>query len=233
MSRVAIMQPYLFPYPGYYQLAAHVDTFVFLDDVNYIKGGYINRNSYRGRDGEAVRFTLPVSSVSSFRPINEHLFANDDRHADKLLKGLAQAYGSAAFAPEIMPLVEGVIRQTDRNVARLAARSVTACLDYLGVARPFRFASEIAPPGALRGQDRVIDLCHRLGATEYINSIGGVDLYSRDAFAAAGLQLRFLRMDAARLVHDGRNHAPFSIIDAMMHCPRDVLLDLLSRYELV
>lgn len=56
---IAVMQPYIFPYLGYYQLVNISDTFILYDDVNFIKGGYINRNNILV-DRAAQRFTLPV-----------------------------------------------------------------------------------------------------------------------------------------------------------------------------
>ena len=67
---VAIMQPYLFPYIGYWQLIHAVDTFVIFDDVNYIKKGYINRNNILV-NGQKQTFTLELMSASQNKLIND------------------------------------------------------------------------------------------------------------------------------------------------------------------
>src|SRR5690606_23642520 len=76
--KLGIMQPYFFPYLGYYQLARSVDHFVFLDDVSFRRGGFINRNRIM-LDGQPFLFSLPVKDASSFRVINQHCFTGDTR----------------------------------------------------------------------------------------------------------------------------------------------------------
>lgn len=66
--KMAIMQPYLFPYIGYWQLISAVDKFVLLDDVNFIKRGYINRNSIL-INGKAHMFSIPIRKASQNRLI--------------------------------------------------------------------------------------------------------------------------------------------------------------------
>src|SRR5690554_1040537 len=95
VMKLAVMQPYLFPYLGYFQLIHAVDLFVIYDDVAFIKQGYINRNSILSR-GQPLRFTLPVPGASSNRKICELHYAED---AGKLLKTVAQSY---ARAPHVL-----------------------------------------------------------------------------------------------------------------------------------
>ena len=84
---LAIMQPYLFPYIGYWQLINAVDTFVIYDDVNYINKGYINRNSILV-DGKAQQFTLELINASQNKLINEIEVGNNSK---KLLKTIEMA----------------------------------------------------------------------------------------------------------------------------------------------
>ena len=70
--KLAIMQPYLFPYIGYYQLINSVDKFIIYDDVNFIKQGWLNRNSILV-NGKRNLFTVPLENQSSFTKINETL----------------------------------------------------------------------------------------------------------------------------------------------------------------
>ncbi|HCR3455045.1 TPA: WbqC family protein, partial [Proteus mirabilis] len=96
---LAVMQPYLFPYIGYYQLAYHSDMFIFYDDVNYIKGGYINRNNILTKNGPQL-FTLPVKKASSFKKINELFYQEDTR---KILTSISQAYSKAPYFTSVFP----------------------------------------------------------------------------------------------------------------------------------
>lgn len=228
--KVAIMQPYLFPYIGYYQLVFQADCFVFLDDVNFIKGGYIARNRIRGINSEPVDFFVGVERQSQNRLICDHTFVTDCR---KATASIAFNYIKAKNFNRIMPLVNEVLRSEERNVAKLTANSIRIVLQYLGREQRFIFSSEVGNPDSLRGQDRIVDLCKRLGASEYTNSIGGVSLYQHEVFAREGIRLGFIKMLASDLEFEGRGYSGFSIIDVLMHCPDDAIFKMLKAYKIV
>ena len=225
---IAVTQPYFFPYLGYYQLVHHVDTFVFLDDVNFIKKGFIHRNSIR-LNKRPHQFTLSVSHQSQNRHINEHLFMED---VNSIINIIGSAYSKAPNFSRVMPLVNEILGQTDRNVAKLAARSISSVFDYLAIPRNFLFSSEISKNNALKAQDRIIEVCRVLGAQRYTNPIGGMELYSREAFRAVGIHLEFIRM--GNVTYEAPNY-PFipglSIIDALMICSTDEVRALFENYD--
>ena len=80
--KLAIMQPYLFPYIGYWQLISAVDKFIIFDDVNYINKGYINRNNILVNN-KSYQFTLDLIGASQNKLINEILIG---KNSDKILK---------------------------------------------------------------------------------------------------------------------------------------------------
>lgn len=222
------MQPYFFPYLGYYQLAQAADDFVFLDDASFIKQGYINRNTVL-LNGTAHRFTLPVRDVSSFRAIHEHQYTGDWQ---PLLGLLASAYRRAPRRHEVLPLIEALLRDGDDNVARKNAASIRLVFDYLGLPSRWHWASD-TPHTGLRGQDRVLQLCRAHGAERYVNSPGGRALYSAADFEAAGIQLRFVNSQAASYHQGVDAFVPhLSMIDLLMHCDRPQIVALLGRYTL-
>lgn len=224
------MQPYLFPYIGYYQLVFQADCFVFLDDVNFIKGGYIARNRIRGINSEPVGFFVGVEKQSQNRSICDHTFVVDCR---KATASIAFSYTKAKNFKRVMPMVNKVLCSEERNVAKLTAKSIKTVLEYLGKEQRFIFSSEVGNPNSLRGQDRIVDLCKRLGATEYTNPTGGSNLYHHEAFAREGIRLGFIKMLASDLEFEGRDYSGFSIIDVLMHCPDDTISEMLRAYEIV
>lgn len=226
---VAIMQPYLFPYIGYYQLVNHVDCFIFFDDVNFIKGGYIAKNCIRGVGSAPVRFILGVEKQSQNRLINDHKFVADCRKAKA---SIVFCYENMMNFHRVMPLIHDVISSEDRSVSRLASKSIKAVFEYLGLEKKFLFSSEIGNPLLLRGQDRIIDLCKRLGASHYTNAIGGTNLYQRDVFEKEGIGLGFIKTISSALEFDGKNYNNFSIIDSLMCCPKDIVIKMLGAYEI-
>jgi hypothetical protein len=226
---VAVMQPYFFPYLGTYQLAQAVDAFVFFDDVAFIKKGYIHRNALLGPGGPQP-FTLPVRDVSQNRTIAEHSYAGDWR---PFLATLQQLYRRAPMFDAVYPLVESVALDPDENVARKNALSFTRVFAYLGLARDWAFASRHALPPGLRAQARILALCEREGAGTYVNAAGGRALYQPEAFAAAGVALRFISNEAPPYPQGRDSFTPnLSMIDLLMHCPPEAVRRQLEQHRL-
>lgn len=229
-QHIAIMQPYLFPYLGYYQLVNKVKTFIFLDDVNFIKRGHINRNFIR-LNNKPYRFTIPIMYVSQNRPINKHYFLDDQK---KMIDFISSCYKNAPNFCQVMPIITDILTQTDRNVAKLAARSIEEVFNYLGLNRHFLFSSEIPKNNELRSQDRIIEICKILGAQRYTNAIGGINLYNRQEFRLTGIELEFIRMRNVTYQVPSYPFIPnLSIIDVLMICPVDEIVFLLNEYEIL
>jgi hypothetical protein len=224
------MQPYLFPYLGYYQLAASVDRWVFADDYMFIKKGYIHRN-YILFNGNVYRFIIPIKDKSQSRMINEH-------HAippfNKILRTIAQAYEKAPCFSRVFPMVASVLDGRETSIARMAGASLHAVFDYLGISIQVSWSSAIRGHQHLKGQDRTLAICKILGATEFVNPIGGSELYDEAAFATRGIRLRFHRM---RPVSYRQGYFPFvpnlSMIDVLMHNDPDRVKSLLHECDQV
>ncbi|WP_342164758.1 WbqC family protein [Methylobacterium sp. SD21] len=230
--RVAIMQPYLFPYIGYFQLIASVDRFVIYDAVKYTKKGWINRNRFL-RDGEAVTFTLPLARGADELDIAERQVAGDFA-PDKLCAQIAGAYRRAPSFAETMPLVEAVLRHRAENLFLHLREGLTRTCAHLGIATPILTASEIEGRTDLRKQDRVLGLCERLGATTYVNPIGGTALYDPQEFEARGMELRFLKARPLAYPQFGAEFVPWlSIIDVLMFNGREGTRAMLGECDLL
>src|ERR1051325_10810193 len=114
--RIAIMQPYLFPYIGYFQLINAADKFVILDDVNYINCGWINRNRIL-INGIDKLFTLPLKDASQNKSINAIEILADNPLKDKLLKTLELSYKKAPYFQVVFPLIQKIILNEERNLS--------------------------------------------------------------------------------------------------------------------
>jgi hypothetical protein len=225
--KLAIMQPYFFPYIGYFQLAAAVDRFVFLDDVDYIKGGWINRN--RLRISGAVRYiTIPVTGVGPGRKINQVQVEAGDRWRRKLLQGIIESYSCAPHFQATFALLEEALSPGESCVGAIARNSVTAVARYLGLGAQFIASSSVYGNRELPGSRRVLDICRQEGATEYHNLPGGRALYSPDEFRARGIDLRFVEPVSAPYPqgHPGFD-AGLSILDVLMFNDADEVRRLL------
>jgi hypothetical protein len=227
--RVAVMQPYFFPYLGTFQLAQAVDAFVFFDDVAFIKKGYIHRNALLGPEGPQA-FTIPVKEVSQNRTIVEHVYAGEWK---AFLATLRQLHGRAPMFDAVYPLVESVALDPDENVARKNALGFMRVFEYLGVQREWSFSSRHALPSELRAQQRILALCELEGATVYVNAAGGRALYEPDAFEAAGIELRFLASEPQPYPQGREAFVPnLSMIDLLMHCEPAAVRERLQQFRL-
>ena len=229
---VAIMQPYFLPYVGYWQLMAAVDRFVVYDNIQFTKKGWINRNRFL-RNGAAAVFTLPVKQGPHTSSVADRSIADDFEPA-ALLNPLAAAYRTAPFFDAVFPVIQQVVTAAPRNLFAYLHHSLTVVAQYLGIPTPIVVSSTVDADHGLAAEQRVLALCGALGATRYLNSIGGRDLYSARAFAERGIELKFLR---PRLLPYQQYDHPFvaglSIVDVMMFNSSDAVREMLGAYDLL
>ena len=226
----AIMQPYFFPYIGYYQLVYAVENFVFLDDVNFIKKGYINRNVIL-LQGQRHEFSVPVAKISQNRHINDHHYTGD---FTQFLSLIEQAYKKAPFFADIFPIVQSVALDSAQNVARKNANSIASVFSYLGIKRDFIFSSDVGLDAEYKGQDRILALCQTLGINRYRNAIGGQALYDTRRFAEKSIDLKFIETKTRPYQQASAAFMPhLSMIDILMHCDKIAASHLPTEYSLV
>ncbi len=227
----AIMQPYFFPYIGYFQLMHAADVFIFHDDAQYIKGGWVNRNRILV-DNHINWLTLPIKSDSNFLPINQRHFLNEPSIIDKTKRRLVAAYAKTPAFTDSSATIFDLLAFADSNVAAFNCHALVTIATKLRLRCEFARSSTLAGLGALKGQDKVIALCKKFEADHYINPIGGVDLYDPVAFSDAGITLSFLQTAAPPTPTDaGPQH--LSAIDGLMNRHFDGYADLLPRYTLL
>ena len=231
MKKVGIMQPYIFPYLGYFQVLNAVDEYVIYDDVQFIKGGWINRNNILV-NGQKILFTLGLEGASPNKLINEIKVGDSD--LQKLPKTLAQAYARAPQKAPVLDLVTRICNYGDHNLARFIGNSLHEIAAYLEIPTKLVYSSSLKKDTSLKGQDKVLAICKELGAEMYINSIGGQELYDRAAFSAQGVELKFLKSDLIEYPQLGGAFMPgLSIIDVMMFNSPAQTRQLLEAYELI
>lgn len=231
--KVAIMQPYFFPYIGYFQLINSVDLFIVYDNIKYTKKGWINRNRML-QNGKDVMFSLPLKSDSDYLDVCERELAADfDRN--KLLRQFKGAYRSAPYFPQTLALVEQVVRYEEVNLFRFLRHSIAKICAHLGITTVIRTSSEIPIDRHLKNQDKVLALCGAVGATTYVNAIGGMELYSTEAFQEKNIDLKFIRSTSFEYQQFDNAFVPWlSIIDAMMfNSPEFIHKTIHNSYEFV
>lgn len=231
--KVGIMQPYFLPYIGYWQLLNAVDQYVIYDDVNFIKGGWINRNRILVR-GKPQYINVQMEGASSFKKINEVRVGRDIKWRRNMLKTIEMAYHKAPFYPSISPLIGDIVLYETDNLADFLTHSIKKICGYLHIDTNLLVSSQIEQSCNLHGQERVLDICRRLGATEYYNAIGGQTLYSKEEFSEAGIKLRFLSTEFAEYDQFEKLFVPgLSVLDIMMFNSVHAISRFLSLFTLV
>lgn len=231
--KLVIMQPYLFPYLGYWQMVANADVFVVYDDVNYINRGWINRNNILV-NGQAWMFTMPLNKASQNKLINEIELNDDPKAKEKILRTIQTSYKKAPFYGEVYPLIEKVFFNPQKNLALFLKDQFETVFGFLDIRTKVFLSSDVKKDNALKGQDKILEICRKLGCDTYINAIGGQKLYSYDAFEKQNMRLRFIRMKAVEYPQFGKPFVPcLSFIDVMMFNDKARIKDLLRQYELL
>ena len=186
------MQPYFFPYIGYWQLMALTDVYVIYDDVSFIKGGWINRNRILGPSGPTY-INVPCKNAGSGIRICDVGADISPRYLRKAENKLTFAYRRAPYFDEVYPFIFDVISFKSDSLADYLANSIEKTASLLGIGTVFIRTSKTQMAPELRGQARVIEICRQLGAASYLNAIGGVKLYNCAEFEKAGLTLKFVK----------------------------------------
>ena len=234
MKTIAIMQPYFLPYLGYWQLlAAAVEQFVVYDNIEFSKRGWFHRNRLL-MNNESRMFSLPLQKDSDYKHVVERqLAANTRQINEKTLRQIQNAYRRAPFFNETFPIIEDCFCFQSNNLFDFIFNSIRQIKAYLGITTELVISSQVEADHQLTGQSKVLDICKALNATSYINPAGGRDLYSKDAFNQAGLELHFIQMDGIEYKQFGADFVPsLSILDVMMFNPTSVIQDYLEAFSL-
>ena len=229
--KLAIMQPYLFPYIGYFQLIQAADKFVVYDNIEFSKKGWINRNRILV-NGKDEFITLPLKKGSDFLNINERKLADTfttDRI--KLLRKISEVYRKAPEFKTVYPLIESVINNKEENLFYFIFLSIQAVCKYLDIATEFVISSAVPLDHQLKAQDKVIAICKTLNASQYINPIGGLDLYSKETFKQNNIELNFIKTNVVEYKQFSDEFVPaLSIIDVLMFNPKEKVQQFIQSY---
>lgn len=232
--KLAIMQPYFFPYIGYFQMIKAVDKFVFYDDVNYIKRGWINRNRILS-NGKELLFTLPLKEASQNKLIKDIETDITEKWRSKFSKTLNISYSKAPYYNEVFKLIESCLDYDNGNVATIAMNSVIQVSKYLNLSAKFEVSSEkYADTKGLERASRLLEICKRNLATTYINALGGSDLYDKKVFNKELVELLFIKPKEIIYKQFNNEFLPWlSIIDVMMFNSPEEVNRMLDRSELL
>jgi WbqC-like protein family protein len=227
---LGVMQPYFMPYIGYFQLMKAVDKYVVYDDVNYIKGGWVNRN-YVLINGEKEMFTVTLQKASQNKLFNEIMIGDN---FNKLMKTLQINYSKAINFDQTMTLMERIISFSDKRLAIFIANSFREIVSYLSIDTEILMSSDIPKDNSLRGKDKIMQICEILDADTYYNAIGGQNLYDKEEFREHGVALNFVSTISTPYIqlHTKEFVPHLSMIDVLMNNTKDEVIRLLESYQI-
>lgn len=227
------MQPYFMPYIGYFQLIAAVDQFIVYDNIKFTKKGWINRNRML-LNGKDAMFSLPLKNDSDSLDVCERELAAEFNR-EKLLNQLKGAYRRAPYFEQTFPLLELIVRHEEKNLFAYLHHSLIKTCEHLDIKTQITVSSTVAIDHGLKNQDKVLALCKAVGAKTYMNAIGGMELYTKEAFQEKGLELKFIKSRPFEYAQLGETFVPWlSIIDVMMFNPPEAIKDCVNtNYDLI
>lgn len=231
--KLGIMQPYIFPYIGYFQLINAVDEFVIYDNIEFTKKGWINRNRILVNGNDDL-ITIPLKKDSDFLHVKERCvaesWASDKR---KMLNKINASYKKSEYFEFAYPVVEKSILFEDKNLFNFIFNSIVLINEYLEIATSLIVASNIPIDHNLRSENKVIEICKARKADTYINAIGGLELYSKENFKKKNIDLKFIRSKDVSYKQFNNDFVPWlSIIDVMMFNSKAVIKQMLNFTEL-
>lgn len=222
------------PYLGYFQLVHAVDKFVFFDDVNFIKKGWINRNYIYSLNGPHL-FTVPLIKASQNKLIKDTYINDFEPFRLSFKESLRHSYSKAPFYSQVIEWLEGWFFRSEFSfISQLAATSIQKVFEYLDLEKEFFFSSEIDYQKSKTDNtatDKIISICRLLGAKHYINPRNGKDLYQRADFERYDLKLSFINMKPIAYSQFDREFMPYlSMIDVLMFNNKEQIKKLLTEY---
>lgn len=234
-KRIAVMQPYFFPYIGYYQLANQVDQFILYDNIEFSKRGWIHRNRIL-IDQQIKYISLNLKKDSDFKEIRERVLSGVyfDKNRSKILRQIENSYKDSVSYSEVMPVIESAMNVDSRNLYDYLLHTLLVIFDHLNINTEVITSSTVQIDHSLESKKKLRAFCKYFGVNQLLNPIGGKPLYDQSEFLENGVSISFMEaIDIQYNNQKGPVPTHLSIIDVMMNNSRDELQKMLHNFQLV
>jgi WbqC-like protein family len=223
---VAMHQPEHLPWIGFFEKMIRADLFVLLDDVQFSRGDFQNRNRVKG-PASVQWLTVPI--IHKFPQRLDAVEIAGNSWQDTHWKTLASCYGRARYFKEFAFMFEDLYRRSWTNLVTLNISAVKLLASVFGIDTPIILSSQLEPRG--QKSDLILDICNRVGATSYYSGRTGSTYLNREAFRNAGIDIlvqRFEHPTYSQRFMKSHGFVPnLSVIDLLFNCG-DRGLDSLS-----
>ncbi|MCK5116111.1 MAG: WbqC family protein [Candidatus Aegiribacteria sp.] len=196
-STIAIMQPYFFPYLGYFSLIKHTDYFIVFDEVQYIRKGWMNRNRILAPEkpnGGWQYISLPIQKAHREALISDIYINNNILWKDKLLHQLEHYRKKAPYFAEVTLFLSQTLNTNENSIAHLNAHLLDSVCEYLSIPFNYTISSEMDFPEMTVNHpgDWALNISKYLNVSTYINPSGGKEIFPKEDWNTHGINLRFL-----------------------------------------
>lgn len=232
------MQPYFFPYIGYYSLIKNTDKWIVFDTVQYIQRGWMNRNRIiHPQKPESIYITVPTKKHEQSIVIKDIQITDDESYKDRIISQLVASYKKRApNYDDVMELVYKCLNYNTKNLCELNIYCLKETCEYLNIPFDFSIFSEmnleidkVSDPG-----EWALNICKSLNADEYINPPGGIEIFDNMKFKNNNIELKFLK---AHLKEYNQKKQAFieglSILDVMMFNKVSTISKMLDDFDII
>lgn len=234
--KVAIMQPYFMPYIGYFSLIEHADKFILFDVVQFIRHGWIERNRILKPSEGWQYIKVPLEKHSRDMTIKEIRINNHIDWKVQILRQLEHYKKRAPFYTDVCTLLQDCFDTQESSIVELNARLLSKTCEYIGIEFNYDIFSEmdIRIGEVTHAGEWALRISEALQAAEYINPIGGVEIFDKKQFEKANIGLKFIKANL-REYNQKRDafESGLSIIDVMMYNSKEEIQKMVKEYEIL
>jgi hypothetical protein len=218
--RVGIIQPNYIPWRGYFDFIDDVDVFIYLDDVQYTKHDWRNRNKIKTSNG-LLWITIPV-----LFSLNQHILIKDakiDYNSNwikKHIESIRFSYCKTPFFKDYSEEFFNILCEKHDTISELNVKINNWIMQKLDIKTKIGLSSEVKPEGTKT--DKIIDCLKRIGATSYLSGPKAKDYLEIEKFKEAGICLEYkvyLYMEYPQLY--GKFEPNVTVLDMLFNCGRD------------
>ena len=236
MKKIAIMQPYFFPYIGYFSLIKHTDEFILFDTPQFMRHGWIERNRILKQGDSWLYIKVPLIKSSRETAIKDVMIDNSQDWKSKINAQLQIYKKTAPYYHQAQGIADELFSRKYDSITDLNKAALEIVCDYLGISHDIKIYShmDIDTIPAEAPDEWALNICKALGdVDEYWNPPGGKSFFDRSKYDKAGIALKF---HTVAIKEYDQKRTPFeaglSIMDVIMFNSVDDIHRMLDNYEL-